>query len=396
MGLTVFEGLTIVPGGGRPVIPDATLTLGEGGRVLDIAADSAPSRAVLLPAAVDLHLDNLVQRRQPRATVLLDNETVLPVLDAECAAAGIATVCIAARCEHSPRKGIDIADAPALAASIERLAPELSCDWRIHARVELTDERCVDTLVAVLAATSRVALISMIETSAQRSRFGSPAATRAFYAQDWGISEAEVDEVFAVDAARLAGVADRRAEVAKLAVEHDVVLASHDDGTPEHVQEAFDFGARVAEFPLTMAAAEHAQRLGMRVVLGAPNAVRGRSTSEGNVLAAEAAEAGLCDVLCSDYLPSALQAAPYALVRDTALSLSAAVDLISANPAAVLGLPDPVIEVGKKLSASLRRIQPGAAGDTASAAQVGVALWRDGRMVFGRESEVFGLTAAEV
>ncbi|MCV7174692.1 amidohydrolase family protein, partial [Mycolicibacterium sphagni] len=168
MGLTVLEGLTVVPGGGRPVIPDATVTLGEGGRVLDIAANSAPARAVLLPAAVDLHLDNLVQRRAPRATVLLDNETVLPVLDAECAAAGIGTVCIAARCEHSPRKGIDIADAPALAASIERLGPELGCDWRIHARVELTDERSVDTLAAVLAATSRVALISMIETSAER------------------------------------------------------------------------------------------------------------------------------------------------------------------------------------------------------------------------------------
>lgn len=396
MGLTVLEGLTVVPGGGRPVIPDATVTLGEGGRVLDIAANSAPTRAVLLPAAVDLHLDNLVQRRAPRATVLLDNETVLPVLDAECAAAGIGTVCIAARCEHSPRKGIDIADAPALAASIERLGPELGCDWRIHARVELTDERSVDTLAAVLVATPRVALISMIETSAERSRFGSPEQTRAFYSQDWGVSEAEVDEVFNVDAARLAAVADRRAEVAKLALAHNVVLASHDDRTPEHVQEAFDFGARVAEFPLTMAAARHAHSLGMHVVLGAPNAVRGRSTSEGNVLAVEAAEAGLCDVLCSDYLPSALQAAPYALVRDTSLSLSAAVDMISTNPAAVLGLPDPVIEVGKPLSGSLRRLQPGPSGDSTPVAQVGMALWRDGRMVFGRESEAFRVVGARV
>ncbi|CAJ1502617.1 alpha-D-ribose 1-methylphosphonate 5-triphosphate diphosphatase [[Mycobacterium] burgundiense] len=396
MGVTVLDGLTVVPGGGRPVIPDATVTLDEVGRVLEIAANSAPTRAVLLPAAVDLHLDNLVQRRQPRATVTLDHEAVLPVLDAECAAAGIATVCIAVRCEHSPRKGIEITDAPRLAAAIERLGPELACDWRVHARVELTDERSVETLAAVLAATSRVALISVIETSAERSRFGSLEATRAFYAEDWGISEAEVEAMFTVDPARLAGVGARRAEVAALARAHGIVLASHDDRTPEHVQEAFDHGARVAEFPLTMDAARHARRLGMHVVLGAPNAVRGRSTSTGNVLASEAAEAGCCDVLCSDYLPSALQAAPYALVRDTSLSLSAAVDLISTNPAAVLGLPDPSIAVGKPLTGSLRRIQAGPNGDPTAAVQVGMALWRDGQLVFGRVSEAFRLSTTTV
>lgn len=274
MGVTVLDGLTVVPGGGRPVIPDATVTLDEVGRVLEIAANSAPTRAVLLPAAVDLHLDNLVQRRQPRATVTLDHEAVLPVLDAECAAAGIATVCIAVRCEHSPRKGIEITDAPRLAAAIERLGPELACDWRVHARVELTDERSVETRGRARGdVAGRADLGDRNLRGAQPIRF--PEATRAFYAEDWGISEAEVEAMFTVDPARLAGVGARRAEVAALARAHGIVLASHDDRTPEHVQEAFDHGARVAEFPLTMDAARHARRLGMHVVLGAPNAVRG-------------------------------------------------------------------------------------------------------------------------
>ncbi len=122
----------------------------------------------------------------------------------------------------------------------------------------------------------------------------------------------------------------------------------------------------------------------MHVVLGAPNALRGRSTSSGNVLAADAVAAGLCDVLCSDYLPSSLQAAPHALAHAESAPLSTAIDLISSNPAAVLGLPPVAIEVGKPLTASLRRVRQDSDG-----AHVGMALWRDGRLVFGRESPAF-------
>lgn len=389
MAQTVIEGVTVLPGGGRPAIPDAAVTLDAGGRVTDIAEGVAPAADLLLvPGGVDLHLDNLVERRRPRATVSLDHEAVISVLDVECAAAGIATVCVAARCEESPRKGITIADAAVLAAVIEKLAPFLCCDWRIHARVELTDEDSVDSLRAVLAASSRVALISMIETSVERSRFSSLAETCAFYSQDWGVTEAEVEEVFTVDPARRSRIAKRREDVATLALQDDIVLASHDDRTPEHIEQGFDLGARVAEFPLTMDAARRADELGMTVVLGAPNAVRGRSTSSGNLLAADAVAAGVCDVLCSDYLPSSLQSAPHALARSGSTQLSSAIDLISTNPAAVLGLPKAAIEVGRPLTASLRRVAP--------AAHVGMALWRDGRLVFGRESQPFRIMPAAV
>lgn len=389
MAHTVIERVTVVPGRGRPVLPSATVSLDAAGRVTaidpdpgappyDPAPDDMPTGSLLLvPAAVDLHLDNLVQRRRPRAGVTLDHAAVITALDAECAASGIATVCVAARCEHSPRKGIDIADAARLAAVVEDLGPSLSCDWRIHARVELTDDGAVDALHAVLAASSRVALISLIETSVQRSRFGSLAETRAFYAEDWGVSEAEVEEVFAVDPARLARVDGRRADVAALAVARGIPFAGHDDRTPEHVVQSHELGARIAEFPLTMAAARHARQRGMHVVLGAPNAYRGRSTSPGNVLAAAAVSAGVCDILCSDYLPAALQTAPHILARNGVAPLARTVDLVSVNPAAALGLPSPAIDVGAPLTAALQQVSTGGA-------PVGLALWRDGRLVFSR------------
>jgi alpha-D-ribose 1-methylphosphonate 5-triphosphate diphosphatase len=382
--VVVIDGVTVVPGGGRPVIANAAVVLDDVGTLVEITDGTPADDLFLVPAGIDLHLDNLVQRRRPRATVSLDHETVITALDAECAAAGIGTVCVAARCEDSPIQGIAIADAAELAAVVERLAPFLCCDWRIHARVELTDDRAVDSLHAVLAASSRVALISMIVTSVQRSRFGSLAETRAFYARDWGVTEADVEAVYTVDADRLSMIDDRRKEVAALAHQRDIVLASHDDRTEEHITEGFDVGARIAEFPLTLTAARRAFELGMDVVLGAPNAVRGRSTSSGNLLAADAVGAGVCNVLCSDYLPSSLQSAPHALGRQGVAALSDAIDLISTNPASILGLPRGVIEVGKPLSATLRRVRP-IPGDTADT-HVGMALWRDGRLVFGRQA----------
>lgn len=385
MAQTVIDGVTVIPGGGRAAIPDAVVTLDAHGRVEEIVAGVAAAQdRYLVPGGVDLHLDNLLQRRRPRATVSLDHAAVISVLDAECAAAGIATVCIAARCEDSPRKGIAIADAAVLAAVLEELAPMLCCDWRIHARVELTDDGAVEALHEVLAASSRVALISMMETSIQRSRFSSLAETQAFYAQDWGVSEAEVAEIFTVDAYQLSRITERRRAVATLAVDRDIALATHDDRSEEHIEEAFALGARVAEFPLTMAAAGRAHELGMTVVLGAPNAVRGRSTSSGNVLAADAIAAGVCDVLCSDYLPSAMQLAPHILAAEHGMPLAGAVDLISSNPASALGLPSVSIEVGRPLTASLRRVQHFTAG-AERGAHVGTALWREGRLVFSRD-----------
>jgi len=233
----------------------------------------------------------------------------------------------------------------------------------------------------------------MIETSVQRSRFSSLAETRAFYAKDWGVSEAEVEAVFTVDAGRLSMITDRREEVAALARLHGIVLATHDDRTAEHIEQGFAVGARVAEFPLTMEAAVHAKALGMTVVLGAPNAIRGRSTSSGNLLASDAVAAGVCDVLCSDYLPSSLQSAPRALAGRGVVPISDAVDLVSANPSAVLGLSSGIIEVGRPLTASLRRVQSVGTDAAIPGAQLGMALWRNGQLVFGRGSHAVGLPA---
>src|SRR3546814_2934669 len=83
-----------------------------------------------------------------------------------------------------------------------------------------------------------------------------------------------------------------RREIAERCRSRGLALASHDDTTEEHVDEALDHGIAIAEFPTTLAAAAQARRHGMTTVMGAPNLVRGGSHS-GNVSTLDLAEAGL-------------------------------------------------------------------------------------------------------
>lgn len=376
MGDTVIRDVTVVPGAGQPTLDAATVVIGSDGNVREIAAEGEASGLSLVPGAVDLHLDNLQERRRPRATVTLDQRGVVASLDAECAAAGTAVVCVAARCEHAPGRGVVPEDAVALAATIEELAPDLACDWRVHARVEVTDDTAVDALREILLVSSRVALISVMEHSAERTRFASAQENREFYAEDWGVPIEQVDDILSAKREGSRTADDRRRAVASIAQEAGVVLASHDDRGPDDIDAAAELGVRIAEFPLSAAAAERARQHSMRVVLGAPNAVRGRSTAPGNLLAVDAIAAGLCDALCSDYLPSSLQEVPYALAARNVIPLDAAVDLVGAHPAAAIAIVAPAIQVGRPFTASLRK--------TSSSGHVGVALWRDGRLVFSR------------
>ena len=79
----------------------------------------------------------------------------------------------------------------------------------------------------------------------------------------------------------------------------------------------------------------------MRVLMGAPNIVRGGSHS-GNVAAWQLASHGLLDILSSDYYPASLLDAVFRLVADerNTLTLPQAAALVTRNPAQAIGLHD--------------------------------------------------------
>ena len=121
--------------------------------------------------------------------------------------------------------------------------------------------------------------------------------------------------------------------------QHGITLASHDDTTVAHVEEAFAEGATVSEFPTTIPAAQAARARNMATIMGGPNVVRGGSHS-GNVSAIELARLGLVDILSSDYVPGSLLSAVVRLTETAGLSLPQAVALASHKPAQSIGLHD--------------------------------------------------------
>ena len=93
----------------------------------------------------------------------------------------------------------------------------------------------------------------------------------------------------------------------------DLPLASHDDDSAEAVARNLEDGIRISEFPVVMEAARAARGLGVEVIAGAPNIVRGGSHS-GNLAAADLVHEGAADALASDYVPSAMVEAAWVAV----------------------------------------------------------------------------------
>jgi alpha-D-ribose 1-methylphosphonate 5-triphosphate diphosphatase len=136
----------------------------------------------------------------------------------------------------------------------------------------------------------------------------------------------------------------------------DLPLASHDDDSAEEVARNAADGIRISEFPVTMEAAQAAAKLGVQVIAGAPNIVRGGSHS-GNVAALDLVKAGAVDVLASDYVPPAMIEAAWLAAGSGAITLPEAVAMITDRAARMVGLHDRGrVEAG--LRADLVQVRP--------------------------------------
>ena len=107
---------------------------------------------------------------------------------------------------------------------------------------------------------------------------------------------------------------------------------------------------------------------------GAPNVLRGKSQS-GSMRAIDAIQAGVGNILCSDYQPSTLIAAAFAASGLAGLPLNDALALVTANPADACLLAD------------RGRLLPGQRADVIAVASVAdqplvTHTWSAGRLVF--------------
>ena len=268
--LAIRDGVIADVSEGRTQRPDA----------LDCEGD------IVLPGLIELHTDNLERHIMPRPEAYWPADAAVMGHDREIAAAGITTV-FNALCVgevHSRSMRVQLLNDMSDAIEAQMAAGALKADHYFHWRCEISFGGMLDLLEPLLDY-PRLRLLSVMDHTPGQRQFTDLSTYRAYYQGKFRMSEAElqafIDERVADQ--RMYSARNRAAVVAH-GRERGLRLASHDDATPAHVEEAVADGMVIAEFPTTIDAARASHQAGMSVLMGAPNVVRGKSHS-GNVSA---------------------------------------------------------------------------------------------------------------
>ncbi len=361
---------------GTLMIRDGVIAaLDEGSSQLPQAQDLGGD--YLMPGLVELHTDNLEKHMTPRPGVDWPTASAVLTHDAQIIAAGITTVFDALSIGDINPRGKRMQQLPAMldAVASAEAAGDTRAEHRLHLRCEVCHPDAL-SLFRDLVEHPLVKLVSVMDHSPGQRQFAREDKYREYYMGKYHLSAAEMDAFSDQQTANSRQYSDRqRLAVVEICQSRGLALASHDDATLAHVEESAGLGMAIAEFPTTLEAAEASHARGLKVLMGAPNVVRGGSHS-GNIAAADLAQRGVLDILSSDYYPASLLQAAFLLAAfDNSYDLPKAIATVSLLPAQAVGLDDRgEIRPGLRadlLQASDRQGQP-----------VVRQVWRQGRRVF--------------
>ena len=295
----------------------------------------------LIPGLVEVHTDNFERHMMPRPKVRWDDSPALLAHDAEIAAAGITTVLDALGVGDADPDSVRGNDWDKVLNCISDFVDRgvLRADHFLHVRCELPAPNTLE-LFKPFVGHDLVKMMSVMDHTPGQRQWENIEHAWIYFSGKKGWTKQKFEERVAMAQDAQARYAKpHRAYLTQYCQDNQIALASHDDTTVAHVEEAFAEGATVCEFPTTVAAAQAARARNMLTIMGGPNVVRGGSHS-GNVSAIELAKLGLVDILSSDYVPGSLMSATVRLTETTDLSLPQAVALVSRNPAKSIGLHD--------------------------------------------------------
>jgi alpha-D-ribose 1-methylphosphonate 5-triphosphate diphosphatase len=328
---------------------------------------------LVMPGLVELHTDNLERHIEPRPKVDWPHASAIIAHDAELASVGITTVFDALRVGSviSKAKGNYGEYARALADEILDLRRQgvLRISHFLHLRAEVCSETLVEELDKFGPADA-IGIVSLMDHTPGQRQFRDVTKLKDYVMGKHGYSLDEFHGHIAAQKALGDRMRDRHEAAAVAAAQrYGAVLASHDDTTEDQVAQSARQGAHFAEFPTTVEAARACRAQGIKVMMGAPNLIRGGSHS-GNVAAADLAAAGLLDVVSSDYVPSSLLTAGLVL-GDLWGDMARGVATVTLAPAQAAGLDD------------RGQLVPGARADVIRVARLGLAAVVRGTWVAG-------------
>jgi alpha-D-ribose 1-methylphosphonate 5-triphosphate diphosphatase len=341
---TVFTNAAIVT---SDRVISGTLTLRDG-----LIADLSEGRSslpgaiecegdFLLPGLVELHTDNLEHHFVPRPGVQWHGLSAAIAHDAAVATSGITTVLDAMAVGDIRQDSDRISDLVTMVEAVADAGSEriLRVNHLLHLRCEISYASLIETYDR-FAALPSLRLVSIMDHTPGQRQFAKLDQYYIYYKGKFGFTDDEMAGFIELQIAnqRDYSAANRRAIVARCH-EAGIPLASHDDASAEHVEEAAADGMVIAEFPTTVEAARLSKEARMKVLMGAPNLVRGGSHS-GNVSAVDLAHEELLDIISSDYIPSSLLQSVFLLHRKYGMALPEAVAKASLTPAHAIGLTD--------------------------------------------------------
>jgi len=304
--------------------------------------------SVVMPGIIDVHTDAYDMEINPRPGANIPLEVAFRELERKMSGCGFTTVF------HSLHLGYKAAEESSRSkysrAHIFEKVHELSqgrtlLKNKIHLRFEVSGVDAYETCLELIDK-GYIGLLSVMDhTPGQgqqsKERFISMVVRN-------GKSEEGAIAMFEEMTSRPKIEGEKLIRLVEHARNNHIHVASHDDDTIEKVKFNHDLGIRICEFPINIPTATCATKLGMHVIGGASNVLRGGSMSD-NLDIRKAINARIIDTLCSDYYPAAILHSVWKLATDGDISWSEASNLASLHPARAVNMHHHTgsIEIGK-------------------------------------------------
>jgi len=363
---------------GRAITPVGVLEPGsvviEDGLIVEVNSKIYPAQSqtidvkgqFILPGVINLHDDSYEKMLQPRKGVFLPAALAFHQMEWALAAAGVTTTYHAVSFDRGLfLRDRTVARAAEMAKQLLSFRQEDFSYLNHHLlyRCDLRSEGALDAIIGVLQsplAGEPPHYLSLNDHSPGQGQYGKQHILQAMIKALLGpagdkpeIVAAREKELWDLKAQTEPIRRHQLEQVAALVKQSDsIIVAGHDDDSAETVDNLYELGIRVSEFPINFEAATRARELNLPIIAGAPNIVRGGSHT-GNVNALELVQRGLCDVLVADYAPSTLLHAVFMLIEQKVLGIVDAVNLVTANAARVVGLSNKIGSLQPGLSADV-------------------------------------------
>jgi alpha-D-ribose 1-methylphosphonate 5-triphosphate diphosphatase len=385
MSETIISNVRIVTP--TDVIEGGTATVKDG-RILSLLRKRARHTSgaeevdgqgrLLLPGFIDLHNDGIEQEIEPRPRAVFPLAVALQSLETQLVGHGITTIFHSFSFMDGREGTLHPEGLEPAIRELNRLRRTGVIRHLVHARYEMVEVHHFDRLCRLID-DRQVSLVSVMDHTPGQGQYRNPEHLVSYYTRKYNTPRGEIDAIIA-EREKKAGnpaVDDTLEKLIAHARAAGLRIASHDDDTAEKVSRMHARGVTISEFPVDMRAATAAARWGMHVAVGAPNVLRGQSTT-GNLSARDAIAQNAVDILCSDYYSPSILHAVFRLFHDGAMTLPDAVRMATGNPARASGLGGELgsLEVGKRADMIL-------VNDSAGIPSV-TAAWVGGQRVYER------------